>query len=113
MAKKQIVRLTEGDLHRIIKESVKNVMTENQEGVVSENPMINQLWNELMTLKNGLIRDIIRKYGWGKTSDQIGGKVVVKQIMAINNAISTFNAILQGTTADNEEYWSRIEHEQD
>ena len=113
MAKKQVIRLTEGDLHRIIKESVKNVMNENQEGVVSENPMINQLWNELMTLKNGLIRDIIRKYGWGKTSDQIGGKVVVKQIMAINNAISTFNAILQGTTADNEEYWSRIEHEQD
>ena len=61
-------------------------MNENQEGVVSENPMINQLWNELITLKNGLIRDIIRKYGWGKTSDQIGGKVVVKQIMAINNA---------------------------
>ena len=29
MAKKQVVRLTEGDLHRIIKESVKKVLKEN------------------------------------------------------------------------------------
>ena len=107
------IKLTESKLKQIVAESVKNVLNENQYGIVTENPEINQLWNELMTLKNGLIRDIIRKYGWGKTSDQIGGKVVVKQIMAINNAISTFNAILQGTTADNEEHWSRIEHEQD
>lgn len=111
--KKQVIRLTEGDLHNIIKESVNNVLNENQYGTVSENPEINQLWNELMMLKNGLIKDIIRKYAWGKTSDQIGGKVVVKQIMAINNAIGTFNSVLQGTTADNEEYWNRIEHEQD
>lgn len=113
MAKKQVVRLTESDLHRIIKESVNNVLNENQYGVVSENTEINQLWNELMILKNGLIKDIIRKYAWGKTSDQIGGKVVVKQIMAINNAIGTFNAVLQGTTTDNEEHWNRIKHEQD
>ena len=113
MAKKQVVRLTESDLHRIIKESVNNVLNENQYGVVSENTEINQLWNELMILKNGLIKDIIRKYAWGKTSDQIGGKVVVKQIMAINNAIGAFNAVLQGTTADNEEHWNRIKHEQD
>ena len=108
-----IIKLTENDLKQIVAESVKKVLNEGQEGVVIENPMVNQLWNELMVLKNGIIKDIIRKYGWGKSSDQIGGKVVVKQIMAINNAISTFNAILQGTTADNEEYWGGIEHEQD
>lgn len=28
MAKKQVIRLTEGDLHRIIKESINNVLTE-------------------------------------------------------------------------------------
>ena len=28
--------------------------------------------------------------------------------MAINNAIGSFNAVLQGTTADNEEHWNRI-----
>ena len=31
MAKKQVIRLTESDLHRIIKESVKNVLKENNE----------------------------------------------------------------------------------
>ena len=30
MAKKQIIRLTEGDLHRIIKESIKRILNENE-----------------------------------------------------------------------------------
>ena len=34
--KKQIVRLTEGDLHRIIKESVNNVLNENESRFLHE-----------------------------------------------------------------------------
>lgn len=108
---KKTIRLTEADLHNIIKESVNKVLKEGQEGVVTENPMVNKLWNELMVLKNGIIKDIIRKYSWGKSSEL--GKGVMKSIMEVSNAINTFNAVLQGTTADNEEYWSRIKHEQD
>lgn len=111
MAKNKI-RITESELKQIVAESVKKLLKEGQEGVVTENPMVNQLWNELMTLKNGLLKKVLLKYGWGKY-DEIGGKFAVKQLLTISEAIGTFNAILQGTTADNEEYWSRIEHEQD
>ena len=31
MAKKQIIRLTEGDLHRIIKESVNRILNQNED----------------------------------------------------------------------------------
>ena len=106
------IRITENELKQIVNESVKKVLNENQYGIVTETPEINQLWNELMTLKNGLLKKVLLKYGWGKC-DEIGGKFAVRQLRAISEAIGTFNAILQGTTADNEEYWSRIEHEQD
>ena len=109
---KNKIRITENELKQIVNESVKKVLNENQYGIVTENPEINQLWNELMTLKNGLLKKVLLKYGWGKY-DEIGGKFAVRQLRAISEAIGTFNAILQGTTADNEEYWSRIEHEQD
>ena len=111
MAKNKI-RITENELKQIVNETVMKVLNENQYGIVTENPEINQLWNELMTLKNGLLKKVLLKYGWGKY-DEIGGKFAVRQLRAISEAIGTFNAILQGTTADNEEYWSRIEHEQD
>lgn len=109
---KNKIRITENELKQIVAESVKKVLKEGQEGVVTENPMVNQLWNELMVLKNGLLKKVLLKYGWGK-HDEIGGKFVVKLLQTISECIGTFNAILQGTTADNEEYWSRIEHEQD
>jgi hypothetical protein len=37
MAKKQVIRLTESDLHNIIKESVKNVLKENANNTISKN----------------------------------------------------------------------------
>ena len=107
---KKTIRLTESALCKIVKESVNKVLKEGQEGVVTENPMINQLWNELMALKNGLIKDIIKKYGWGKSEV---GKDVIKSIMEVTNAISTLDAVLQRTTADNIDYWDRVYHEQD
>ena len=109
--KKNIVRITESELKQIVAESVKKVLNEGQEGVVIENPMVNQLWNELMVLKNGIIKDIMRKYGWGKSSEL--GKGVMKSIMEVNNAIGTLNNVLQGTTADNADYWDKVYHEQD
>jgi hypothetical protein len=44
MAKKQVIRLTESDLHRIIKESVKNVLTEKDERLKWEE--LFNLWSE-------------------------------------------------------------------
>ena len=105
------IRLTENKLKQIVAESVKKVLSEGQESVVTENPMVNQLYNELMVLKNGIIKDIMRKYGWGKSSEL--GKGVMKSIMEVNNAIGTLNNVLQGTTADNADYWDKVYHEQD
>ena len=105
------IRLTENKLKQIVAESVKKVLREGQESVVTENPMVNQLYNELMVLKNGIIKDIMRKYGWGKSSEL--GKGVMKSIMEVNNAIGTLNNVLQGTTADNADYWDKVYHEQD
>ena len=110
MAKK-LVKLTEVDLHNIIKESVNKVLKEGQEGIVTENPMVNQLWNELMALKNGIIKDIMRKYSWGKSSEL--GIGVMKSIVGVSNAIGMLNNVLQGTTADNADYWDKVYHEQD
>ena len=105
------IRLTESKLKQIVNESVKKALREGQEGVVTENPMVNQLWNELMALKNGIIKDIMRKYGWGKSSEL--GENVMKSIMEVNNAIGTLNNVLQNTTADNADYWDKVYHEQD
>ena len=44
MAKKQVIRLTENDLHRIIKESVKNVLMEKDEHLRWEK--LFNLWDE-------------------------------------------------------------------
>ena len=105
------IRLTESKLKQIVNESVKKALREGQEGVVTENPMVNQLWNELMVLKNGIIKDIMRKYGWGKSSEL--GKDVMKSIVGVSNAIGMLNNVLQGTTADNADYWDKVYHEQD
>lgn len=105
------IKLTENKLKQIIEESVNKVLKEGQEGVVTENPMVNQLWNELMVLKNGIIKDIMRKYGWGKSSEL--GKDVIMSIMGVSNAIGMLNNVLQGTTADNADYWDKVYHEQD
>jgi hypothetical protein len=110
MAKNKI-RLTESKLKQIVNESVKKALREGQEGVVTENPMVNQLWNELMVLKNGIIKDIMRKYSWGKSSEL--GKGVMKSIVGVSNAIGMLNNVLQGTTADNADYWDKVYHEQD
>lgn len=105
------IKLTENKLKQIVSESVKKVLNEGQEGVVTENPMVNQLWNELMVLKNGIIKDIMRKYGWGKSSELEKG--VMKSIVGVSNAIGMLNNVLQGTTADNDDYWDKVYHEQD
>lgn len=44
MAKKQIIRLTESDLHRIIKESANKILKEDLDN--------NSLRNELLNIKN-------------------------------------------------------------
>lgn len=111
MAKKQVIRLTECDLSNIIKESVNKVLKEGEEYVISENPMVNQLWHELMVLENGIIKDIIRKYGWGKSLEL--GEGVMKSIVGVSNAIGMLTNVLQGRTADNTDYWDKVYHEQD
>ena len=56
MAKKQVIRLTESDLHKIIKESVKNVLNEEHNNLKKQN--INEYfmryfrWNESKELFN-------------------------------------------------------------
>ena len=111
MAKKQVIRFTEGDLHKIIKESVNKVLKEGEEYVISENPMVNQLWHELMVVRNGIMKDVIKKYSWGRSSEL--GEGVLKWIIRVDEAIDTLTAVLQGTTADNTDYWDKVYHEQD
>ena len=110
MNKKNTIRLTESDLKRVISESVKKVLKEQLDGNATDNPMINQLWNELMSINRGLIKEVLQKYGWGKSKEL--GDGVFKQIVKVSEAINTFDAVLRNTTADSD-YWSMNAHEQD
>ena len=49
--KKQIVRLTEGDLHRIIKESVNNILNEAKDPLMVIKPLIQQANDSVMQAK--------------------------------------------------------------
>ena len=110
MNKKNTIRLTESDLKKVISESVKNVLKEQLDGNATDNPMINQLWNELMSINKGLIKEVLQKYGWGKSKEL--GDGVFKQIVKVSEAINTFDAVLRNTTADSD-YWAMNAHEQD
>lgn len=110
MNKKNTIRLTESDLKRVISESVKKVLKEQLDGNATDNPMINQLWNELMSINRGLIKEVLQKYGWGKSKEL--GDGVFKQIVKVSEAINTFDAVLRNTTADSD-YWAMNAHEQD
>ena len=110
MNRKNTIRLTESELKRVITESVKNILKEQQDGNVTDNPIINQLWNELMSINQGLIKDILQKYGWGKSKEL--GNGVFKQIVKVSEAINTFDAVLRNRTADSD-YWAMSAHEQD
>ena len=110
MNRKNTIRLTESELKNIITESVKNILKEQQDGNVTGNPIINQLWNELMSINQGLIKEILQKYGWGKSKEL--GNGVFKQIVKVSEAINTFDAVLRNRTADSD-YWAMSAHEQD
>ena len=66
MNKKNTIRLTESDLKRVISESVKIVLIEQLDGNASDTPMINELWNELMSINRGLIKEVLQKIWMGK-----------------------------------------------
>ena len=66
MAKKQIVKLTEGDLHRIIKESVNNVLKESN---YTDNDITYGMWNNIVEqLGAEQVLSMIVKYA---SSDQL------------------------------------------
>ena len=71
---------------------------------------LNQLWNELMRIQNGTLKDIMSEYGWGRHNEL--GDGVFRHIMAVRNAISTLDAVIQKRTADSD-YWAMDAHEQD
>ena len=110
MNRNNTIRLSESELKNIITESVKNILKEQQDGNVTDNPIINQLWNELMSINQGLIKEILQKYGWGKSKEL--GNGVFKQIVKVSEAINTFDAVLRNRTADSD-YWAMSAHEQD
>jgi hypothetical protein len=58
MAKKQLIRLTENDLHKIIKESVKNVLNEScWHGDVKPFEVIYQMADKIVTSLEDRIND--------------------------------------------------------
>lgn len=87
MAKKQVIRLTEGDLHNIIKESVKNILSEEDYVKYHKNPnsytgeakgdkatqplkkniyldtVRSKIWNINQALKNNRIEDAKKQVG--------------------------------------------------
>ena len=84
--KKQVIRLRESDLHRIIKESVKNVLNEGDKsgGLFSEiNKSINYFYSEAMQNLESLLKayeEIPDEYSAMKNSNMSMVRVAIKDL---------------------------------
>jgi protein gp37 len=94
MAKKQVIRLTESDLHRIIKESVNNVLSENEQEKTYQ--IISNLEQDLKTVISNT--DSSSSQAFGSSDEKL--KMITNSLSHISTnlsiqAESTFNKLLE------------------